>query len=90
MFLVNAKRVECEYNLFNEQPVNLRNLMEEEAERLGKSILIIPVPSKILIQILKFFEAMRFPLPVKADNLIGFIANQNRNYEASKGLYDRV
>jgi nucleoside-diphosphate-sugar epimerase len=60
---------------------SLRQLVLEAAARAGKRPSILPVPSRVLIAGLTVAKALRIPLPVTPDNLLGFIANQNIKHQ---------
>jgi uncharacterized protein YbjT (DUF2867 family) len=65
-----------EYNLFERQPLTLRQLVLDAAAEAGRKPWIVPVPASLMAFGLRIAAAMRFQLPVDADNLAGFMANQ--------------
>lgn len=73
--LVNAG-VPQEANLFDPHMKSLRELVLESAAEVGRRPIVLSVPSQALIRMLRLAEMLHLPLPVKADNLAGFIANQ--------------
>lgn len=75
--ILTAETTQREFNLFEPEPCSMRDLMQDEARDLGKRIIIVPIPSRLLLVMLAVAERLRIPLPVKADNLAGFLANQS-------------
>lgn len=73
--IAEATKPERECNLFEKQPRSLRQLVLDSAER-GRKPWIFPVPALLIFFILRIASALRLPLPVNADNLEGFMANQ--------------
>ena len=74
--LAAARSPPREANLCERQRKTLRALVLEAASEVGRSPWILPVPSTLLFHGLRLAEAMHLPLPVNADNLAGFLANQ--------------
>src|SRR5262245_16340444 len=70
-------------NLFHKQLKSLRQLVQEAAWEVGKRPRIFPVPAYFLLTCLKVATALRVSLPVNADNLSGFLANQSAEYASS-------
>lgn len=76
LVLAEASAPARECNLFEEEPRSLRQLVLDAAAERGRKPWIVPVPASLIILGLRVATALRFPLPVSADNLEGFIANQ--------------
>ena len=76
IFVLFADHVGDAYNLFEEMPKTLRELVLEEARAVGRKIFIIDLSANFLIALLSAFEACKIKLPVTSDNLQGFVANQ--------------
>lgn len=73
-----------EYNLFEKDLPSLRLLVQRAAREAGRRpALILPVPSGLVLMGLRFTSALRLPLPVNADNLAGFLANQDAKHQSS-------
>lgn len=66
----------AEANLFERELKSLRQLVLEAAAEVGHRPWVLPVPAALLIGTLKLAAWLRIPLPVNADNLVGFLANQ--------------
>jgi nucleoside-diphosphate-sugar epimerase len=74
-----------EANLFEPQLVSLRELVLKAAAEANRRPLILPVPSRLLRLVLQVTAATKLPLPVNADNLAGFLANQSAQHTSYLG-----
>ena len=74
------------FNLFEPRLRTLREVVLESARQNGRSPVILPIPSKAAVGVLTLLEFLRIPLPVKTDNLKGFVANQQAGH--TSGLSD--
>lgn len=77
LFILTQKSECREFNLFDARARRLRDLVQEEAAKNGRRVVIIPIPSRLLLFALALGEGLKLPLPVNADNLSGFLANQS-------------
>lgn len=78
--LVTAVELVQEANIFERELKSLRQLVLDAAAEVGRKPWIFPVPSSLLINTLRIADALHFPLPVNADNLAGFVANQSAKH----------
>ena len=78
--LAEASAPGREYNLFEEEPRSLRQLVLDAAAERGRKPWIVPLPASLIVLGLKVATALRLPLPVSADNLEGFMANQTASH----------
>lgn len=74
----NAPEREC--NLFEKETRSLRQLVLDAAAEKGNNPWILPLPASLIIRSLRVASALRLSLPINADNLEGFIANQGANH----------
>lgn len=72
-----------EYNLFSKELFTLKQVVQNAAKVTNRSVWILPVPSVLVLFGLRVAATMRVPLPVKADNLEGFLANQDASHVSS-------
>jgi nucleoside-diphosphate-sugar epimerase len=73
-----------EHNLFEPALVTLRQIVQEAARAVGRhSVWVLPVPSSLVLLGLRLASVLRLPLPVNADNLSGFLANQDASHQSS-------
>jgi hypothetical protein len=78
-----ASSPKSEYNLFENDLLSLRQIVQEAALEAGRSALVLPLPSSLVLLGLRLTAALRLPLPVNADNLAGFLANQEATHQSS-------
>lgn len=72
-----------EANLFEPHLRSLRQLVLDAAAEAGRHPWVMPVPSTLVIAILRLAALLRLPLPVNADNLSGFLANQKAFHQST-------
>ena len=72
-----------EHNLFEREPSTLRKIVLDAAGSFGREPWIVGIPSKLVLQMLRIASVLRLPLPVNADNLEGFLANQSAAHETT-------
>lgn len=70
-----------EANLFEQKFRSLRELVEKEALAAGKSPMILSIPATWMMAGLQIIDFLHLPLPVKTDNLKGFLANQKASHQ---------
>lgn len=73
----------CEYNLFQQELVSLRELLDAIRSQLRRRIIFISVPSAWMMIALSVLDRIRLPLAINIDNLKGFIKNQNVVHESN-------
>lgn len=72
-----------EVNLFEVDMKSLRQLVLEAAAESNRRPWILPIPAVWLIGLLQLASRLHLPLPVNADNLAGFMANQSANHTST-------
>jgi uncharacterized protein YbjT (DUF2867 family) len=72
-----------EYNLFEKELRTLRDIVQSAAHEAGRTAWVIGVPSTLVLLILRMTAALHLPMPVNADNLAGFLANQEAGHEST-------
>jgi|UniRef100_UPI0040487C7A uncharacterized protein YbjT (DUF2867 family) len=80
LYIAEASAPERECNLFERETRSLRQLVLDAAAEKGNSPWIVNLPASLIVRSLQVATALRLPLPVNADNLEGFIANQVANH----------
>jgi NADH dehydrogenase len=70
----------AEANIFEHELKSLRELVLGAAAEVGRRPRILPIPAALLIGILTLAARLRIPLPVNADNIVGFLANQSATH----------
>jgi nucleoside-diphosphate-sugar epimerase len=74
-----------ETNLFNPDLITLRQLVTDAASSAAAPPRILSVPSSFFLFFLRSANFLRLPLPVNADNLMGFLSNQHAQHKSSLG-----
>ena len=72
-----------ELNLFEREPRTLRDIVLDAAAEAGRKPWIVPVSASLIAFGLRLASALKVPLPINADNLEGFIANQAASHESA-------
>lgn len=72
-----------ESNIFEPQLVSLRDIVLNAAGDVGRRPVIVNIPSRVLLWVLKLAARLRVPIPVNSDNLDGFIANQSAMHSST-------
>jgi nucleoside-diphosphate-sugar epimerase len=83
LVLAQSQSDSREANLFEQRFRSLRELVETEAIAAGKSPMILSIPSTWMMAGLQIIELLHLPLPVKTDNLRGFLSNQKADYTST-------
>ena len=74
-----------EANLFEPDLKSLREIVQKAAEEVGRRPRILPVPSGLFLCLLAVAGRLHIPYPVNADNLKGFLANQEAQHKTYEG-----
>lgn len=80
--LVSENRSIREANLFEPELYTIRQLIRDIASEDNRQPWLVSIPSWLIILVLRSAALIRLPLPVNADNLIGFLANQQANHRS--------
>lgn len=83
--LAAASTLPAEANLFERTLRSLRDIVLDAARENNRHPYIVPIPSSLMLRMLQTAALLRLPLPVNADNLAGFLANQNASHESTLG-----
>lgn len=67
----------AEYNLFQENPVSMRELLLEIKKHTKSRCLFLNIPSFIPLSVLKFMEAFHIPFPIKSGSIVALKENQS-------------
>jgi hypothetical protein len=79
--LILFKKKYKEINLFNSYIPTLKELFLNPKIKKRK---IFSINSKFLLKVIEFFEFIHIPLPIKKDNLLGFIENKKFMHKKTK------
>lgn len=80
LVLAEGAVAQREANLFYPRLRSLRQLVLDAAAEAGRHPWVLPVPSVPIIAGLRLAAFLHLPMPVSADNLQGFLANQQAQH----------
>ena len=73
------------YNIAGKHPLTYNEVIDTIARALNKRVWKLHIPSKPVVAILSFFERMRLPFPLKAEQVLRLNENKDFSYaEASR------
>lgn len=75
--------IPLEANLFEHELESLRELVIAAAQKANNRPWIFPISAAWLIGLLKLATRLHIPIPVNADNLSGFLANQSATHQST-------
>lgn len=81
LHILQSQTPKTELNAFNPKLTTLKDLTLEAAAKAGRKPYILPIPSTLLLFLLNLGKKLHLPLPVNADNLKGFLSNQNTSHK---------
>ncbi len=84
--LSSAKTVCKSYNIAGKHPLTYNEVIDTIAGQLKKQVWKWHIPSTPVIALLSFFEHLRIPLPIKAEQVQRL--NENKNYSTSEAERD--
>jgi nucleoside-diphosphate-sugar epimerase len=73
------------YNIAGKQALTYNDVIDTIAKEMNKRVWKIHVPSKPVVSLLRFFERIRIPFPIKAEQVLRLNENKDFSYlEAQK------
>ena len=72
------------YNIAGKEPVTYNEVIDTIAMHMNKRIWKLHVPSKPVVTMLSLFEKIRFPFPIKAEQVLRLNENKNFSYEDAR------
>jgi len=83
--LSNESSIGKSYNIAGKQALTYNDIIDTIAKQMNKYVWKIHVPSKPVVSLLRFFERMRIPFPIKAEQVLRLNENKDFSYaEAQK------
>ena len=83
--LSNDNTIGKSYNIAGKQALTYNDVIDTIAKGMNKRVWKIHVPSKPVVSLLYFFERMRIPFPIKAEQVLRLNENKDFSYlEAQK------
>jgi nucleoside-diphosphate-sugar epimerase len=81
----NDNTIGKSYNIAGEQALTYNEVIDTIAKQMKKLVWKIHVPSKPVVSLLRFFERIRMPFPIKAEQVLRLNENKDFSYaEAQK------
>jgi len=75
------------YNIAGKHPLTYNDVIDTIAKQMNKHVLKIHVPSKPVVSLLQFFERIRLPFPIKAEQVLRLNEDKDFSYaEAQKNF----
>ena len=83
--LSNEKTIDKSYNIAGKNPLTYNDVIDTIARQLNKRVWKIHVPSRPVVSLLRLFEKIHFPFPIKAEQVLRLNENKDFSYaEAQK------
>lgn len=79
--LCNDQTIGKSYNLAGKYPLTYNQVIDTIAKQMSKSVWKIHVPSSPVVSLLKFFERLHLPFPIKAEQVLRLNENKSFSYE---------
>ena len=79
-YLSNDETIGKSYNIAGKQALTYNAVIDTIAKQLNKRIWKIHIPSKPVVSLLNFFEKIRLPFPIKAEQVLRLNENKDFSY----------
>ena len=64
-----------EANLFYDNTITLRDLIRAVAVATNRSLFLVPVPSRLILNVVRLLESAHLPTPISSDQILGYLSN---------------
>ncbi|HKG55609.1 MAG TPA: NAD-dependent epimerase/dehydratase family protein [Anaerolineales bacterium] len=82
--LCNDQTIGKSYNIAGKVPLTYNQVIDTIAGQMNKRVWKIHIPSSPVVSVLKFFERIRIPFPIKGEQVLRLNENKNFNYTESQ------
>ena len=79
--LCQSATVRKSYNIAGKHALTYNQVIDTIAKQLNKRLWKVHIPSAPVVSLLKFFERLHLPLPIKAEQVLRLNENKNFRYE---------
>jgi nucleoside-diphosphate-sugar epimerase len=79
--LCNDQTIGKAYNIAGKHPLTYNQVIDTIARQLHRGVWKIHIPAAPVVGLLKFFERMHIPFPIKAEQVLRLNENKNFSYE---------
>ena len=84
--LSNDKSVGKSYNIAGKYPLAYNEVVDTIARQLNRRVWKIHIPSKPVVAVLRLFERLRIPFPIKAEQVLRL--NENKDFSYAEAQRD--
>ena len=84
--LGSDKTIGKSYNIAGKHPLTYNDVIDTIAKQMNKRVWKIHVPSKPVLSLLRFFERMRIPFSIKAEQVLRL--NENKDFSYAEAQRD--
>jgi len=74
------------YNIAGKHPLTYNEVIDTLAKQMNKRVWKLHIPSKPVVSLLGFFERMKIPLPIKAEQVLRL--NENKDFSYAEAQRD--
>jgi Predicted nucleoside-diphosphate-sugar epimerases len=82
--LCNEQTVGKSYNIAGKSPLTYNQVIDTIARQLQKRVWKVHIPSAPVVKLLKFFERLHLPFPIKAEQVLRLNENKEFSYEEAR------
>ena len=86
--LKNDSTIGKSYNIAGQSPLSYNQVIDTIAAQMNKRIWKIHVPSTPVVSLMKFFERIHIPLPIKSEQVLRLNENKNFDYAEAQKDFD--
>ena len=86
--LCNDQTIGKSYNIAGKTPLTYNQVIDTIARQMDKRVWKIHVPSAPVVSLLKLFERLRIPFPIKAEQVLRLNENKNFNCEDAEREFE--
>ena len=82
--LGNDQTIGKSYNIAGKHPLTYNQVIDNIAKHMNKRVWKVHIPSVPVVSLLKFFERVYIPFPIKAEQVLRLNENKNFSYEEAE------
>lgn len=82
--LCNDQTIGKSYNIAGKYPLTYNQVIDTIAKQINKRVWRIHVPSSPVVSLLKLFERLHIPIPIKAEQVLRLNENKSFSYEEAE------
>ena len=79
--LVSGKTICKSYNIAGKHPLTYNQVIDTIAAQINKRVMKFHIPSATAVAVMRFFERLHIPLPIKAEQVLRLNENKDFEYE---------